>query len=140
MPREEGKFCFSPCDPWRSLDPLQRALRALRIVVGCALALFFLTLAGMAGLFLYDYPNFGQRTTVLIIVVGSLLQVAAIARTLIWRPERKSPLPRLDENREEEGPDPPPDDAPRPAPLLPHSPKVLSASALLDREAKMGVA
>jgi hypothetical protein len=138
MPVDESKFYFTPCDPWESLDPVQRVLRALRIVVGLVLCLFFLAVVGSASFFLYAYayPDPALSTTVLIIIiVVSLLQAAAIARMLIWRPERKFPLPRLDENRREEGPDPPPpDDAPRPAPLMPFSPKVLSATAPLGEQ------
>ena len=135
MPVDESHLYFSACDPWESLDPAQRALRVLRIVVGCALYLFFLMLAALCTWGFFFAHNYGDMALTALLVACLLLLNAAIGRTLIWRRERKYPLPHLDEDQREEGPDdPPPDDAPRPAPLIPFSPKVLSATAPLDEE------
>lgn len=138
MPVDESKFYFTPCDPWESLDPVQRALRALRIVAGLVLCLSFLAVTSSLSIFLCRcaYPDPApSKTVLLLIIIVSLLQTAALARMFIWRPERKFPLPRLEENRREKGPGPPPpDDAPHPAPLMPFSPKVLSATTSLGEQ------
>ena len=120
---------FSYAEYFWHLSPLGRLLRLCRIAFG---VLLVLPLAALC-VFLCSLVPLAESLWERFVVVGfasflGLLSIAGI-RVMVWRPapptvERSPPFP----------PEPPPEGAPVPAPLIPNTPLTARAAKELPKE------
>jgi hypothetical protein len=131
MTPDRHRILFSRTEPWSSLGLLRRVARVCRILFGLVLFSSFLwaILLAVRGVALSD--SFGQAVLCLVLVPFLILLAWSIGGMYIWRGVRRPPGPSSGGPPPPEPPEPPVEGAPRPAPLRPFSPRVLTAYAKL---------
>jgi hypothetical protein len=130
---------FPPVDPWSELGPEQRGRWLIRIALGAAAFGFLLWVAGVGIYGICQCRTWWLAAPFLVAVPFVLWLAWLVGSLCLWRKTlliiRRVPiaeLPRPPKTDDEEDDDPsggPPDDAPRPAPLRPFSPRTLVARA-----------
>jgi hypothetical protein len=128
---------FSRTQPWSALDFMQRVARVGRILVGLALFAFFIWILVAAVLAIPITSAVSQRMFEIFVIPYLLVLLYCIGRMFIWRPVIRSRFDPLPPAANPPYPPTPPDEgAPRPAPLRPITPLILSAHAEIPREAE----
>ena len=122
---------FTRTEPWAELGPSRRVFRVCRVIFGCVLSGSILSVAILTIPGVFNRAGFGQAVfTFFIIVPVAALFAWAAGCMFIWRAvhEPIRPVPGGPP------PEPPSEGAPRPAPLRPFSPLLMSAHAELPNQ------
>lgn len=122
---------FSLTEPWVSLGVLRRVARICRIIFGCVLSGFLLLAAVLAVRGLFFGPTIGQVFSCIVIVPFVTVLASAVGCMFIWRGVYPTQQPSSGGHPP---PEPPTEGAPRPAPLRPFSPLIVSARAEFPNE------
>jgi hypothetical protein len=119
---------FSRSRPWSSIGWLHRIARVCRILFGCVMFSIFVAFVVLAICGIFFSTSVGEVLMCLVVIPFVGFIAWAVGGMFIWRgvyppspPSSDGPPP----------PEPPTGGAPRPAPLLPFSPRILSAHAEL---------
>jgi hypothetical protein len=132
MTSDRYMHVFTRSEPWAELGLLRRWFRVCRIIFGCILSSSLLLVALLAVRGILYRSGFGQAViSFLILVPVAALFAWAAGCMFIWRAVYEPIPPAVGGSPP---PEPPSEGAPRPAPLRPFSPLIMSAHAELPNE------